>query len=55
MTDKQYEEWFQNLSTDEKLKELGLEDTPENRGWIECPEDKQMEYIKKHPKWWKNF
>ena len=34
MTNEQYEEWFRNLSTEDKLKELELEDTPLNRGWV---------------------
>ena len=56
MTNEQYEEWFRNLSTEDKLKELELEDTPLNRGWVECPDfESQAEYVEKHPEGWEKF
>ena len=41
-----YQEW---------LKMTGAEDAPETKGWYDCPEGKQSDYIKDHPDWWKNF
>ena len=56
MTNEQYEEWFRNLSTEDKLKELELEDTPLNRGWVECPDfEAQAEYVENIPNGGRNF
>ena len=41
-----YEEW---------LFVTGNADSPENRGWYECPEDERAQYIRDHPEWWENF
>ena len=41
-----YEEW---------LEETGLEDTEENHGWFDCPDDERSSYIEEHSDWWKNF
>lgn len=43
---KDYEEW---------LEETGLEDTAENQGWYECPEEDRAEYIRDNADWWQNF
>jgi hypothetical protein len=40
-----YENW---------LEDSGLDDTPENRGWYDCPLEESSEYIKDHPDWWNN-
>jgi len=37
------------------LKETGNEDTDENRGWYECPEDERADYIEEHSEWWSNY
>jgi hypothetical protein len=39
----------------EWLDETGLEDTDDNRGWFECPEDERANYISEHPDWWSDF
>ncbi len=41
-----YKEW---------LKETGLDDTKENKGWYDCPEEEKADYIKNNPDWWENF
>lgn len=41
-----YEEW---------LEVTELEDTEENRGWFECPEEDRYKYIKEHNDWWNKF
>lgn len=44
--DDGYESW---------LDTCGLEDTEENRGWYDCPEDQEGQYIEDHQDWWNNF
>lgn len=38
-----YEEWLD--ATDN-------EDTPINREWYDCPEEKRSDFIEKHKSWW---
>lgn len=42
----EYEEW---------LKETGLDDTEENKGWFNCPEEDRADYIRNNSEWWNNF
>lgn len=44
--DESYYEW---------LEDTCLEDTEENRGWFECPDDDRADYIDEHSDWWENF
>ncbi len=44
--DPEYEEW---------LEETGLDDTKENQGWYDCPDDEKADYIRDNPEWWENF
>lgn len=41
-----YEEW---------LEETGVDDTEENKGWYDCPEEDRYEYIIDNQEWWENF
>lgn len=41
-----YEEWLENAN---------LEDTEENRGWYDCPEEDRYQYIQDHQEWWNDF
>lgn len=45
-TEDSYEEW---------LEKTGLEDSEENRGWYDCPEDEKADYIENHQDWWDSF
>lgn len=40
---------------DDWLEETGLEDTEENKGWYDCPDEDRHQYIKDNPDWWSNF
>lgn len=37
------------------VKRTGLDDTEENKGWFNCPEEDRADYIKNNPEWWNNF
>ena len=37
------------------LKTTGVEDTEETRGWYNCPDGEQHDYIENHQEWWNNF
>lgn len=41
-----YEEW---------LELSGAEDSEETRGWYDCPEGGEDDYINEHQEWWNNF
>lgn len=38
-----YEEW---------LDASDSEDTPTNRAWYDCPDEKRSDFIKEHKSWW---
>lgn len=40
-----YEEW---------LDASGNEDTPTNKAWYNCPEEKRSDFIKENKSWWNN-
>lgn len=44
--DTGYKEW---------LEETGLDDTDENKGWYDCPEEDRAGYISDNQDWWENF
>lgn len=46
MEPNSYEEW---------LELSGLDDTDENRGWYECPEEDRYDYIENNREWWESF
>lgn len=46
MEPNNYEEW---------LELSGLDDTDENRGWYECPEEDRHDYIENNRDWWESF
>lgn len=37
------------------LEEADVEDTKENKGWYDCPDEDKSDYIRDNPEWWKNF
>ena len=37
------------------LEDSGLDDTAENRGWYDCPEDDRSDYIENNRDWWDNL
>ena len=43
--DPGYNEW---------LESAGEQDSKENRGWYNCPEEERSDYIKNHQEWWNN-
>ncbi len=44
-----------DLDYDDWLNETGLDDTEENKGWFNCPDDDRADYIENHSDWWENF
>ena len=37
------------------LEETGSEDSEETRGWYDCPEGQEADYIEDHQDWWNSF
>lgn len=37
------------------LEETGTEDSEEARGWYDCPDGEQHDYIMSHQAWWNAF
>lgn len=41
-----YNEW---------LEIAEVEDSEETRGWYDCPEGEEADYIENHQEWWDNY